>query len=94
MIRVVVLSLVLASFSWAELMPDVADDACNLPDDVALSRDRFTGADVDARRDAMTLEISDYDHDKSCKETAACAKRPISQSRGQGDFYKVITYSF
>lgn len=94
MIKFVLLWIVLASFSWAEMMPDVVGDACQLPGDVVLFGGRDPGIDLEGRGEAVTLEISDYEHDRYCKDNAACDKSQVRQSLGQGAGYRVITYSF
>jgi hypothetical protein len=93
MTRLVFFWLVLAFFPQAELIPGVADEACDLSGGVALQRYRGLGSVMQAQGNAMTVEIPVRDLDESCKDPAACAKRPLRKQSGQGDFYEVITYT-
>jgi hypothetical protein len=94
MTRLVLFWLVLSSFAQAELMPGVADEACDLSADVTLQRYRGLGGVIQAQGNTMTVEIPVHDLDESCKDPTACEKTSLRKQSGEGDFYEVITYSF
>jgi hypothetical protein len=94
MTRLVFFWFFLVSFSQAELIPAVADEACELSGDVSLSQYRVLGSVLQTRGNVMKVEIPDYDLVGSCNDSAGCEKSPLRKPLGQGDFYEVITYTF
>ena len=86
--------LALASFPQTELIPDVADEACDLSGDVGLQRYRDLEGVMQAQGSVMTVEIPDHDLVESCRNSAGCEKSPLRKPLGQGDFYEVTTYTF